>query len=167
MLTVSTPAPCTLSPVLPGGYTPRERFIRLPEVLYTTGLSRSTVYEMMSRRQFPAQVSLGGKNVAWLASEVELWMDERIANRHQGGRMMRLTFGRQNFTLSDNDALFIAEAILLQRKEPGVVLPEHHSEKHGAIRLASRQAEPRLFRAGPVPLTRAAADTRNDQLTDC
>ncbi|MBH3134922.1 AlpA family transcriptional regulator [Serratia marcescens] len=83
MLTVSTPTPSTPSPVLPGVYTPRERFIRLPEVLYTTGLSRSTVYEMMSRKQFPAQVSLGGKNVAWLASEVELWMDERIANRHQ------------------------------------------------------------------------------------
>lgn len=84
MLTVSTPTPSTPSPVIPGGYTPRERFIRLPEVLYTTGLSRSTVYEMMSRKQFPVQVSLGGKNVAWLASEVELWMDERIANRHQG-----------------------------------------------------------------------------------
>jgi prophage regulatory protein len=64
MLTVSTPIPSTPSPVLPGGHIPRERFIRLPEVLYTTGLSRSTVYEMMSRRQFPAQVSLGGKNVA-------------------------------------------------------------------------------------------------------
>ncbi|MBH2711230.1 hypothetical protein I5L07_13380 [Serratia marcescens] len=81
--------------------------------------------------------------------------------------MMRLTFGRQHFTLSDNDALFISEAILLQRKEPGVVLPEHRSEKHGVIRLASRQAEPRLFRARPVPLTCAAADTRNDPLTDC
>ncbi len=52
-------------------------------MLYTTGLSRSTVYEMMSRRQFPAQVSLSGKNVARLASEVEQWMDERIANRHR------------------------------------------------------------------------------------
>ncbi len=39
---------------------------------------------MMSRKQFPVQVSLGGKNVAWLASEVDQWMDERIANRHQG-----------------------------------------------------------------------------------
>lgn len=84
MMPVSTPSPFTSSPVLQNGYTPRERFIRLPEVLYTTGLSRSTVYEMMSRKQFPVQVSLGGKNVAWLASEVEQWMDERIANRHQG-----------------------------------------------------------------------------------
>lgn len=81
--------------------------------------------------------------------------------------MMRLTLGRQHFTLSDNDALFIAEAILLQRKEPGVVLPDHRSEKHGVIRLASRQAQPRLFRAVPVPLTCAAANTRNDPLTDC
>ncbi|HEJ7990393.1 TPA: AlpA family transcriptional regulator [Serratia liquefaciens] len=84
MMTVSTLTPSTPSLMLQNGYTPRERFIRLPEVLYITGLSRSTVYEMMSRKQFPVQVSLGGKNVAWLASEVEQWMDERIANRHQG-----------------------------------------------------------------------------------
>ncbi|CAI1067719.1 Uncharacterised protein [Serratia liquefaciens] len=81
--------------------------------------------------------------------------------------MMQLTFGRQHFTLSDNDALFIAEAILLQRKQPDIALPEHRSDKHGVIRLASSLAEPRLFRAVPVPLTSAAADTRNDQLTDC
>ncbi len=73
----------------------------------------------------------------------------------------------QRFTLSDNDALFIAEAILLQRKELGVVLPEHRSEKHGVIRLASRQAEP-----APVQCRAGAADLRggryrNDQLTDC
>lgn len=81
--------------------------------------------------------------------------------------MMQLTFGRQHFTLNDNDALFIAESILLQRKQPDIALPEHRSDKHGVIRLASSQAEPRLFRAGPVPLTSAAADTRHDQLTDC
>ncbi|MNG72712.1 Prophage CP4-57 regulatory protein (AlpA) [compost metagenome] len=83
MLAVATQTPSALSPV-PVDYTPRERFIRLPEVLYTTGLSRSTVYEMMTRKQFPAQISLGGKTVAWLESEIENWMAERIANRHQG-----------------------------------------------------------------------------------
>jgi prophage regulatory protein len=83
MLAVATETPSTLSPV-PVDYTPRDRFIRLPEVLYTTGLSRSTVYEMITRRQFPAQISLGGKTVAWLESEIENWMAERIANRHQG-----------------------------------------------------------------------------------
>lgn len=81
--------------------------------------------------------------------------------------MMRLTLGRQSFTLNDTDALFVAEAILLQRKQPDIALPEHRSDKHGVIRLASSQAEPRLFRAVPVPLTSAAADTRHDPLTDC
>ncbi|GAA3898233.1 AlpA family transcriptional regulator [Gibbsiella dentisursi] len=80
MLAVSTASHTT--PTAPVSDTRRERFIRLPEVLYTTGLSRSSVYEMISRKQFPAQISLGGKNVAWLASEVEQWMDERIANRY-------------------------------------------------------------------------------------
>lgn len=82
MFAVATQTPSTF-PTVPVDYMPRERFIRLPEVLYTTGLSRSTVYEMMTRKQFPAQVSLGGKTVAWLESEVESWMAERIANRHQ------------------------------------------------------------------------------------
>ncbi|AKE12629.1 hypothetical protein [Serratia liquefaciens] len=81
--------------------------------------------------------------------------------------MMQLTFGRHSFTLTDTDALFVAESILLQRKQPDIALPEHRSDKHGVIRLASSLAEPRLFRAVPVPLTSAAADTRHDQLTDC
>ncbi|HGM5456465.1 TPA: hypothetical protein ACKPZ5_004454 [Serratia marcescens] len=57
---------------------------------------------------------------------------------------MQLTLGRQRFTLSDSDALFVAETILLQRKHPDIVLPEHCSEKHGVIRLTNRQAERRI-----------------------
>ncbi|CAI1081194.1 Uncharacterised protein [Serratia proteamaculans] len=72
--------------------------------------------------------------------------------------MMQLTLGRHRFTLSDNDALFVAEAILLQRQYPDIVLPEHRSTKHGVIRLTSRQGAPHLFCAGPVPLSDAAAD---------
>jgi len=79
--------------------------------------------------------------------------------------MMQLTLGRHSFTLSDNDALFVAEAILLQRQHPDIVLPEHRSTKHGVIRLTSRQAEPHLFYAGPVPLTEAAVRTHHDLQT--
>lgn len=79
--------------------------------------------------------------------------------------MMQLTLGRHSFTLNDNDALFVAEAILLQRQHPDIVLPEHRSTKHGVIRLTSSQAEPHLFCAGSVPLTEAAARTRNDLQT--
>ncbi|EEE3718671.1 AlpA family phage regulatory protein [Salmonella enterica] len=59
----------------------QERFLRLPEVIHQCGLSRSTLYDLIARNAFPAQVSLGGKNVAWLQSEVIAWMADRIAQR--------------------------------------------------------------------------------------
>lgn len=57
------------------------RFVRLPEVLHLTGISRSTLYDLIKRGDFPASVSLGGKSVAWLSSELETWMAARVAAR--------------------------------------------------------------------------------------
>ncbi len=81
-ISVSTPAPA--APVLPVP-AQQERFIRLPEVMHLCGLSRSTIYDLISRDAFPQQISLGGKNVAWVQSEVSAWMAARIASREQGG----------------------------------------------------------------------------------
>ncbi|MDJ0088896.1 helix-turn-helix transcriptional regulator [Pantoea allii] len=72
------------APTAPGAPPFQERFMRLPEVIHVCGLSRSTIYDLISRDAFPAQISLGGKNVAWAASEVNAWMNERIAARGQG-----------------------------------------------------------------------------------
>ena len=78
----SVPAPAI--PAIRDAFFPRDRFMRLPEVISTCGLSRSTIYELISREQFPSQISLGGKNVAWLASEIDGWMQARIAQRAGG-----------------------------------------------------------------------------------
>lgn len=78
----SVPAPAI--PVIRDAVYPRDRFMRLPEVISTCGLSRSTIYDLISREQFPSQISLGGKNVAWLASEIDGWMQARIAKRAGG-----------------------------------------------------------------------------------
>ena len=78
----SVPAPSI--PVVHDAVYPRDRFMRLPEVISTCGLSRSTIYDLISREQFPSQMSLGGKNVAWLASEIDSWMQARIAQRTGG-----------------------------------------------------------------------------------
>ncbi|MFL4064468.1 AlpA family transcriptional regulator [Escherichia coli] len=58
--------------------------LQLPEVMHLCGLSRSTIYDLISRDAFPQQISLGGKNVAWVQSEVSAWMAARIAAREQG-----------------------------------------------------------------------------------
>ena len=58
------------------------RSIQMPFCM--CGLSRSTIYELIRKGEFPPQVSLGGKNVAWLHSEVTAWMAGRIAGRKRG-----------------------------------------------------------------------------------
>ena len=53
--------------------------LRLPAVLERTGLSRSTVYLMISKDEFPASVSLGERAVGWVESQVDQWLDEKIS----------------------------------------------------------------------------------------
>ena len=54
------------------------RFLRLPEVLARTGLSRSTIYVRLDQGRFPQPVSLGGRAVGWIESEIDEWMCNRI-----------------------------------------------------------------------------------------
>lgn len=51
-----------------------ESILRLPAVKARTGLSRSTVYQFMSRNQFPQPVHLGSRAIGWLESEIEDWI---------------------------------------------------------------------------------------------
>ena len=55
--------------------------VRLPTVKGRTGLSRSTIYLRVSQGTFPAPVSLGGRAVGWIESEVDAWIAARAADR--------------------------------------------------------------------------------------
>lgn len=48
-----------------------------------TGLSRSTIYALMTQNQFPHQINLGVRSVGWIADEVTDWLDERIRKTRQ------------------------------------------------------------------------------------
>ena len=54
------------------------RFIRLPEVLHRTGLSRTTVYKLMASDEFTRQIPLGCRIVVWNEKEIEQWMKEKL-----------------------------------------------------------------------------------------
>ena len=54
--------------------------LRLPTVKFRTGLSRSTVYLRISEGTFPKPISLGGRAVGWLESEIDEWLDQQIEN---------------------------------------------------------------------------------------
>jgi len=58
------------------------RFLRLKDVMLLTGLGRSTIYKFMAdETDFPKSVPLGGRAVAWVESEIEEWMEQRLALR--------------------------------------------------------------------------------------
>jgi len=51
---------------------------RLHTVMARTGLPRSTIYHKMSLNEFPQTVNLGLRSVAWIADEVEEWIQSQI-----------------------------------------------------------------------------------------
>ncbi len=57
------------------------RLIRLNEVTSKTGLSRSRIYQYISEQKFPSNVSLGGRSVAWVESEIDRWIESVIGHR--------------------------------------------------------------------------------------
>jgi len=56
-----------------------EQIIKLPEVVKTTGLARSTIYKLISENSFPKQIKLTSFSSGWIQSEVDKWIEGRIA----------------------------------------------------------------------------------------
>jgi prophage regulatory protein len=61
------------------------KLIRIKSVIELTGVSKSYIYDLSNRGLFPKSIQLisGGTSVAWVESEVESWIEERIAERDQ------------------------------------------------------------------------------------
>lgn len=63
------------------------RMLPLKQVIYYTGLSSTTIYDMLDKKSnrydatFPVQVKLSKGRVAWIESEVVRWIEGKIAAR--------------------------------------------------------------------------------------
>jgi prophage regulatory protein len=58
--------------------------IRKPEVLKRVGFGRTTLQQLVKSGEFPKPIKLAGpeaRAVGWVASEVELWIEQKIAGR--------------------------------------------------------------------------------------
>jgi prophage regulatory protein len=55
--------------------------LRLPQVLKITGLKRSSLYEKISKGEFPAPIKLGTRASGWIEEEVNNWISSRISER--------------------------------------------------------------------------------------
>ena len=54
-----------------------DKHLRRAAVQDLTGLSRSTIYDLMAKGQFPRPVRLTGKAVAWPESVIAEWLSQR------------------------------------------------------------------------------------------
>lgn len=55
--------------------------LRLKDVLYCTGLSKTTIYRLMSESRFPKQIKLSQKVSAWKQSEIQAFIDGKYSDK--------------------------------------------------------------------------------------
>lgn len=56
------------------------RLINRKQVEQITSLSRSSIYLLMSQDRFPKPIQIGDQRVAWVANEIDEWVNDRIQN---------------------------------------------------------------------------------------
>ncbi len=54
------------------------RFLKLQQVMDKTTLCRSSIYNLIKIGDFPKNVTVMGKRKAWLESDIEDWMQDKI-----------------------------------------------------------------------------------------
>lgn len=59
------------------------KLMKLKAVMECTGLARSTVYKFIAEGRFPKPVKLGVRMVAWVESEIQQWIQDKIEHREQ------------------------------------------------------------------------------------
>jgi prophage regulatory protein len=62
-----------------------QQIIKRPDVEKLTGLSRSSIYRLAANGEFPHPVKIGPRAVGWINSEIESWINHRIAARDGKG----------------------------------------------------------------------------------
>lgn len=58
-----------------------KRVLRPREAWERAGLSRSSCYRLEAEGQFPRRIKLGSHASGYLESEIEAWIDARVAER--------------------------------------------------------------------------------------
>ena len=60
------------------------RILKLPDVMAMTALSRSSIYDFIKKKTFPAPCPLGARAVGWLEAEIVAWINGRAESRING-----------------------------------------------------------------------------------
>ena len=56
----------------------KKRFLRIPEIVHRTGMSKETIYNRINQGLFPKQIPIGANLVVWLERNVQEWMQAQV-----------------------------------------------------------------------------------------
>ncbi|MFW5401634.1 MULTISPECIES: helix-turn-helix transcriptional regulator [Yersinia] len=56
-----------------------QSLIRLSEVQRRTGYSKAWLYRLISQNRFPSSIKIGTRSIAFVESEIDEWINQRIA----------------------------------------------------------------------------------------
>jgi len=57
--------------------------LRLQEVIFRTGLSRTTLYDLIAKGEFPHPISISTRCVGWVEGQIIDWLKHRIGLSNQ------------------------------------------------------------------------------------
>jgi prophage regulatory protein len=60
---------------------PQNNILRLKQVISKTGLSKSTIYTLLSEGKFPSRIQLSSRSIGFSEIEVDNWIAEKLSNR--------------------------------------------------------------------------------------
>ncbi|MER9423945.1 AlpA family phage regulatory protein [Mesorhizobium sp. M0317] len=66
-----------------------KRIVRLKEIIFRSGLTRSSIYKLAAEGKFPAPLNISERAVGWLESEFEDWLDSKHAAREEVRKRQR------------------------------------------------------------------------------
>lgn len=69
---------------MPTVTTLKENLIRLPEVMRRTGYGKAWIYRLIEAGKFPKSVKIGTRSIAFVESEVDEWVANKIAESRTG-----------------------------------------------------------------------------------
>ncbi len=55
-----------------------KKLLKIEDVISLTKLGRTTIYRFINEGTFPSPIKLGERSSAWIAEEVEEWIQSRI-----------------------------------------------------------------------------------------
>ena len=58
-----------------------KKLYRMHELVAVIGRSRASIYADVRQGRFPRPIRLGPRSVGWVCREVELWVEQRAAER--------------------------------------------------------------------------------------